>query len=135
MQPQIADALDGFMEEIHAEEECKIDRTQSLSQQKSILKEEEEDSIQAARAYMPPRMKSRPGSRSSFRPQSFTLPHSSNAYKQCIVCKLTGKKRFNHSLAECDLISLAEKRHAIRSLTVTDDTDDLELLSLDQQDE
>jgi hypothetical protein len=137
LQPQIADALDGLMDEIHAEEECKADRTQtSLRHVSSPMYQDDEEDIQAARAYVPPRMRSKPGFRPSFRPQQFR-PRPNNAYKQCIMCKKMGKKQFNHSLAECDLLSPAEKRFAIRSLTVNDDVEDLveELLSLEQQDE
>ena len=48
---------------------------------------------------------------------------------------MAGKSRFNHSLAEFDQLSLAEKRQTIRSLGVRDDIDDLEQLNLKQQDE
>ena len=142
LQPQIADALDGFLAEIR-EEECKVDRAQASPYiRKSISHFDEYDSeeeVEVARAYVPNRGRYRPGPRSYNRQQQFSHPKSKYAnsrnYKQCMVCKMAGKSRFNHSLAECDQVSLAEKRQAIRSLRVMDDIDDLEQLNLEQHDE
>ena len=126
------------------EEECKADRVQSFSHtpklKTPVFEDSDEDEVQAARAYIPQRSRSVPQQKRFPPKQYYTYnpkasKQQSQYLKQCIVCKMAGRKRFNHSLAECDQISQADKRHAIRSLTVSEDAQDLEYLHLDQDDE
>ena len=120
LQPQIADAIGGFLREIN--QECKVDRAQASSKDES-----DEDEAQVHRTFATGRGNSRGRPFQSRQPPfhrnktpnrgAVAKYPASKSSKQCIVCKLTAK-RYDHALAECYQVCDA----AIRSLTV-DDTD------------
>ena len=131
LQPQIADAIGEFLREIR-QEESPCDRAQA-----SYVEEPEEEESTVLRSFVggkgSGRGKSfRPQQQQYFRqnkPKQHTpkFPGNKNG-KQCIVCKLTGK-RYDHSLTECRQVCEA----AIRSLTI--DCEDSSTYDPCQQDE
>jgi len=93
MQPQIVDALDGFLEELRGE------------------------TVKAARTYLPdnkPRFSQRPRMSSSNK-NSRQKPSRS---KECRLCKGEGRPSYGHTISECDFLSRAEMRNMVRSFRV-----------------
>lgn len=89
MQPQIVDALDGFLEELRNNEAVKIARTYTQK----------------------PRQKQTR--------QIFSKTPKRNApSKQCRICKAEGRSYFGHNIGDCEYISRAEKRTLIQSCRV-----------------
>lgn len=98
IQPQIVDALDGFLEELRSEE------------------------VKIARSYIPrqkPKQKqahpSRHASSNKFTAgtQKRKIPN-----KECRICKAEGRTYYGHDIGECDYLSRAEKRTLIQSFRV-----------------
>ena len=132
LQPQIADALDGFLEELR------------------------HDEIKASRVYTPSAYNNKSRNRTphrSFKPKpQFThnqspkpfssgKPSNSNGKPQCRVCKSEGRQHLGHTMYQCDYISKAEKRNLVRSYRVETDEgacedaylfDDMENLDLQE---
>lgn len=103
MQPQIVDALDGFLEELR------------------------QDEAKVGRVFMPDyRRRSRPPNRAMRFPQpsrTTTKQPTRKYMKECRVCKCEGRSYMGHNLGECDYISRAEKS-SISSFRVDIDHND-----------
>ena len=115
LQPRIADAIDGFMEEIRLED-CQADRVKSKVNRAQAQvyddsdEEEFEEEVSAARAFTRPRTKQK--QISTYQSSHTQQPSQyKKANKYCLVCKIA-KKPFNHSRSECEVL------RAIRSLKV-----------------
>ena len=118
LQPQIADALESFLEEIREEEQRSEVRYMCADAYTCEEPEEFEEEELLARAFKtkyPPKhaRPSRPFFRG--RPSRTTNTNRSSYQHTCIVCKAAGR-RFNHSLNDCEYLSIAEKKNTIRSL-------------------
>ena len=107
LQPQIADALDGFLEELR------------------------HDEIKASRVYTPAYGKSRNRTfNKAYQPKSqfsYSQPKKQinenkrddyNHKPQCRVCKAEGRNYVGHTINQCDYISKAEKRDMARTFKV-----------------
>jgi hypothetical protein len=130
LQPQICDALDGFLEELRSDE------------------------IRASRAYVPDYSRRNQSSDYSRRNQSSkwqrptppykpntsrnaTKPFPNRSKLECRVCKAEGRAYSNHNMANCDYVSKAERRDLVKSFRVEADDnlqDELEYLA-DEADE
>lgn len=127
LQPQIRDAMDGFLDELKQKRE---------DVQASQLKVDDAD-LQAARARMD-RTFSRPqrshypprGPPKSYHPPTSghstypahppTSGHSTYpARKECRICKAEQRRYIGHTFGECDYVSKAEKRAALKSYKVS----------------
>ena len=102
IQPQIVDALDGFLEEIRSDE------------------------VKSARVYVP--SQGRPRSRN---PQRYQRQHVPKAdikrpkpviTKECRICKGEGRSYVGHTISDCDYVSRAEKHNLLRSFRVDTDS-------------
>jgi hypothetical protein len=90
IQPQIVDALDGFLEELRCEE------------------------VKSARAYV---TRQKPSQKpKAFQQKKFA--NKFRHVKECRVCKAEGRPYSGHILAECDYVSRAEKRDLVKSFRV-----------------
>lgn len=129
LQPQIVDALDGFMEELR------------------------QDDVRSARVFAPAQTRYRSQPRQNFQkpqhyrddsPQLHDLKHSNSTRQQtrrprsdtrktsnaspgqsCRVCKAEGRRYIGHSFFSCDYVSRAEKRNFVKAqqVDVEDDSD------------
>ena len=99
LQPQIVDALDGFLEEL---------RTDEIKASKSNV---------STRFRKP--VKPWPQSRSTS-----TSKRPSTPKPECRLCKAEGRRFTQHALSDCDHITRAERRSLIRSSNTTDMEDE-----------
>jgi hypothetical protein len=134
LQPQIADALDSFLEEIR-EEELRADRVNLRPRRQQSYFEDscsEEEDIHVARSYTSAGNRSRPKSRGFQR--GFGRKYRPTPKPYCFICKSAGR-RYDHPWARCEYTSLAEKKKVIRSLKVGDEDDlgSFEDLCLEEQ--
>lgn len=104
LQPQICDALDGFLQEIR-DEEAHVDRTRARQSQVDNDSDSGED-VAAAKAYF----------HKKFATKNFTKKSNKTTSKPCTICKLAGKTRrsYTHATDECELL------HSIKSLKLSD---------------
>lgn len=112
LQPQIADALDGFLEELRS------------------------DDVKVSRVFRPVDRSRSSNPRGTFqykrtdtRPKQYTkftakIPQTQSPKKECRICKSEGRRYIGHSLADCDYVSKAEKRSMIQSFRVSTADDD-----------
>ena len=106
LQPQIVDALDGFLEELRHDD---IKTSRVFTPNKSYRNQS-----QATQSRKPFFRKAKPNTGNNRNPYS----GNNSTYKpQCRVCKSEGRS-YSHSLSNCDYISKAEKRDLIRSFKV-----------------
>ena len=110
VQPQICQALDSLLAELNAQEDTQVNR-----------------SFQRGRAtsFRPRRQQQQP--RQQFDSQSRSNPQASSSSKpkSCILCKSAGRSHTGHDLASCWFISKFDKLEMSRTLQVTvDDADD-----------
>lgn len=106
LQPQIVDALEGFLEELK-HEEIKASR---------IHDECRSEEISASRVYMPYQSHANP----RHQPKKFSKgPMRSQPQRpQCRLCKAEGRPYWGHTLVACDFVPKGEKRQMIRSYRV-----------------
>ena len=108
MQPQIVDALDGFVEELR------------------------HDEVKAYRVFTSQPRRGRLPNRQSHR--SYQTPKANTTYtknpkgKECRVCKSEGRLYYGHSMADCDYISKADKRAMSTAFRVDFDEDHVEVI-------
>ena len=109
LQPQISDALDGFLKEI-SDEETKVDRAQARRMTTEQESESDDNDIAVARTFFQSKSKSFKKDR-SYRPKPKP--------KQCVICKIAGKvkRSFTHSTSECEVL------HTIRALQISEGND------------
>lgn len=96
IQPQIVDALDGFLEELRNEE------------------------VKIARSYEPrqkPRQKQTYPSRQTLS-NKFSSQKRKPPSKECRICKAEGRTYYGHDIGGCDYLSRADKRTLIHSSRV-----------------
>ncbi|MES9905324.1 MAG: hypothetical protein ABW168_21945 [Sedimenticola sp.] len=108
LQPQIVDALDGFLEELN-HEDVKSSRVSFGSRGRGSAKSRTSN-------YRP---RSRPPSR---------------VRKQCRICKSEGRRYFGHSISECEYLTHYERMdlHGIKSYNVVaDDYEDPEDVTME----
>lgn len=103
IQPQIVDALDGFLEELKNEE---IKASRSFVQ-----------------TYSGPRYNKPQFSKSPFahRKPNATNPGKPRSKKECRLCKAEGRRFFGHHISECNYISHTDKLALARSCLVDPD--------------
>ena len=115
LQPQIVDALDGFLEELR------------------------QDDARASRVFAPSASSSRPR-RVAFdnsnrrRPASRERYPRSSSNKTCRVCKEAGRTYIGHDFFACDYVSRAEKRSMRANAVDVGDGSDVDDLSTGVQD-
>ena len=91
LQPPIADALDGFMDEIQ-EEEARSDRVRTrLCKHKPTTCDDSEEDAYVARTFTNTRYIPRNSSVFNHKGQ-YRKPGARRTYKQCIICKMAGRK-------------------------------------------
>ncbi len=122
LQPRIADAIDGFLDEINRDDhqadriKTRLNRVQSVQHDDPDSDElEEYEDVHVARAGVRPRYRNRQGAAAPNRHH-----RRQGTQKHCVVCKLANKPYF-HSTKDCEIL------HAIRSLKVLEDLADLDI--------
>jgi len=120
LQPQIVDALDGFLEELRQDDvrtsriytpmgSQKFRRRSRQFQQHEL---EDNRSSSQGRQYLSRQWSSNPPSRA----------HKDKPQQSCRVCKAEGRRYLGHNFFTCDYVSQAEKRSSIRAQQVEMDS-------------
>ena len=112
IQPQIANGLNGFLEELKREDS-----------QISYAALQVEEDIHSSRVYSKHPARSRPA-RTSMQPRQHSHTKKSQygpPKKQCRVCKAEGRMFWGHDMGNCNYLGPAEKAEIVRSCNISHD--------------
>ena len=137
LQPQIRDSLDRFLQELKQKhEDIHVAHSQVIEDEAHVSRARV-DRPYAYTCTQSPRQQYRGKTpyrgppRQTYqqppsRPSASSQPHS----KECRICKAEKRYYMGHTFGECDYVSKAEKREAIRSCKVLLDEGPLEDISM-----
>ena len=102
IQPQICNAIDGFLEELNETEIRKVRMSKPVDD--DTESDEFEDDVRVARMKAPYSFKGKPSAKQSTR-KRFTPSQSRTPRKECRICKNESRKFIGHTMAECSYVS------------------------------
>ena len=132
LQPQICNALGGFLDELKANADIRASRAYTEYRRRPQSSSKQYPNMQKSSQYPKPQYNSR--QYSNYRNQG-----SDTSKSECWKC-MAHKRPYNHDIARCDYVSRAELRNLVRSCRVEmgDDEileDNMEELHLDDSQE
>lgn len=138
LQPQIVDALDGFMEELRQDDvrASRIYAPPKRSQARQQRSPAYQHITGTSQARIPPPRRRSPDSSSRPQLRGKESYHKAPVMKQsCRVCKAEGRRYLGHDFFTCDYVSKAEKRETISAHQVDIDEESDEPYEVNEPDE